>query len=128
MKAMKSMKANKGKSMKAMKSMKSVKKKPASTARQTKKKPAPAAKPAWEPFVFTNSLNDGPEAEAIALCQRMVSTIFKYHARDKIYGYEEVTWLTHLMESGICLSLRDPPVPYAKPRDYPEFPYPPCGV
>ena len=121
MKAMKTKNSTKTKSMNAMKAMKT---------KNTKKKPAqgPSALfPPFIPFVFDSSverdalLNDYPNCpidERDALLNRVAHALHKWRTRPKWFrdgahapGYEHETSLVGwMMESGIRLSLNEPPI------------------
>ena len=96
-------------SMKAT-SMKATKKatKKATSMKATK---VPLPELEWTPFVFESSLEDGPTDERDDLLKRMSSAIFKYHTRPRISGREEISLAGWMLDSGICLSLRNPPDP-----------------
>ena len=139
MKAMKTKNTMKTTSMNAMKAMKT---------KKTKKKPAAAPRikveikgeetplhPTWPetplvppfiPFVFDNSLEDGPKDERDALLLRVGYALFQWRARPKwtmeqwrdrpkwMRGarpdqVEETSLVGWMLDNGICLSLRDPP-------------------
>ena len=121
MKAMKTKNSTKTKSMNAMKAMKT---------KNTKKKPAqgPSALfPPFIPFVFDSSverdalLNDYPDCpidERDALLNRVAHALLKWRTRPKWFrdgahapGLEHETSLVGwMMESGIRLSLNEPPI------------------
>ena len=98
--------------MNAMKAMKT---------KNTKKKPAAAPSahvPPFIPFVFDNSLEDGPKDERDALLNRVAHALLKWRTRPKWFrdgahapGLEHATSLVGwMMESGIRLSLNEPPI------------------
>ena len=121
MKAMKTKNSTKTKSMNAMKAMKT---------KNTKKKPAAAPSahvPPFIPFVFDSSverdalLNDYPDCpidERDALLNRVAHALLKWRTRPKWFrdgahapGLEHETSLVGwMMESGIRLSLNEPPI------------------
>ena len=69
----------------------------------------------WIPFVFDNSLEDGPRDERDFLLCMMGEALHKWRTRPKWIrgtcpGYvEETSLVGWMLDSGICLSLRDPP-------------------
>ena len=107
MKAMKTKNSTKTKSMNAMKAM---------TTKKIKKKPSKCMEEKWIPFVFNNSVEDGPRDERDDLLNRVGSAIFHWRTRPKwIRGTnpelsEEISLVGWMLDSGIRLSLREPPV------------------
>ena len=137
MKAMKTKNTMKTTSMNAMKAMKT---------KKTKKKPAAAPRikvevkeesvdtplhPTWPetpivppfiPFVFDNSLEDGPKDERDALLLRVGYALFQWRTRQpqcrdlpqwmrgaRPDQVEDWILVSRMLDNGICLSLRDPP-------------------
>ena len=140
MKAMKTKNTMKTTSMNAMKAMKT---------KKTKKKPAAAPRikvevkeesvdtplhPTWPetpivppfiPFVFDNSLEDGPKDERDALLLRVGYALFQWRTRQPCMEQcrdrpkwmrgarpdqvEDWMLVSRMLDNGICLSLRDPP-------------------
>ena len=115
MKAMKTKNTTKTKSMNAMKAMttKKIKKKPSKCIDECDESNDNEEK--WIPFVFDNSLEDGPRDERDFLLCMMGEALHKWRTRPKWIrgtcpGYvEEISLVGWMLDSGICLSLRDPP-------------------
>ena len=78
---------------------------------KTRKKPS-AAKPIviptpWMPFVFDNSIADGPENQRKDLLDRVTASL--QQLQNGPHQFPSLSLLGYMLGNGIDISLRDPP-------------------